>query len=331
MVAQINKNKTKISSINSRANFPISFLNLIFKQSINNFINYIRHERRKKAMCNCPITAYKYGKTENGKTNIVFKNPYEVTPPGMEIKLPCGRCMACRIEKTRQWGMRAEHEAKFYDENCFITLTYAPENLPPSLEKRPLQLFMKSLRKFLKGQKIKYIASGELGENYDNPHYHICLFGWLPKDLQFLYTKKGANYYTSKVLENIWKNGFIIVTELNFATARYTAKYSIKKELGSKEKTRPAEFFVCSKGIGLDHVNKYGDDMAKKGQTFANNNSCSLPRYYKEKIKNTSNNLTLQKTLDKQKKICKDKNKKIPLTKQSYQKHANEVILKSKY
>jgi len=281
-------------------------------------------------MCNCPITAYKFGKTKNGKTNIVFKNPYEVTPEGMEIKLPCGRCMACRMEKTRQWGMRAEHEAKFHDENCFITLTYAPEKLPPSLEKRPLQLFIKRLRKSISGIKVKYIASGELGDNYDNPHYHICLFGWIPKDLQFLYSKQGAKYYTSKTLEKLWENGFIIVTELNFATARYTAKYAIKKELGSKEKTRPAEFFVVSQGIGKLHVDRYGGDMAIKGQTYANNHSCSLPRYYKEKIKNTSNNLILEKTLDKLKKICKDKNQKMTLIEQSYQKYANETILKSR-
>lgn len=282
-------------------------------------------------MCNCPITAYKYGKTKNGKTNIVFKNPYEVTPPGMELKLPCGRCMACRLEKTRQWGLRAEHEAKFHEENCFITLTYAPENLPPSLEKRPLQLFIKRLRKAICGIKVKYIASGELGDNHDNPHYHICLFGWQPKDIQFLYEKQGAKYYTSKMLEMLWGYGFIIVTQLNFATARYTAKYAIKKELGSKEKTRPAEFFVVSQGIAQAHVDKYGGDMAIKGQTFANNHSCSLPRYYKEKIKNTSNNLILQKTLDKQKKICINKNKSKTLTEQYYQKYANEIILKSQH
>lgn len=280
-------------------------------------------------MCNCPITAYKYGKTKNGKTNIVFKPPYEQNLEGITIKLPCGRCMACRMEKTRQWGMRAEHEAKFHEENCFITLTYAPENLPPSLEKRPLQLFMKRLRKAITGITVKYIASGELGDNHDNPHYHICLFGWMPKDLKFLYTRQGAKYYTSKFLEMLWGYGFIVVTDLNFATARYTAKYAIKKELGTKEKTRPAEFFVVSQGIGKAHVQKYSYDMATKGQTYSNNHICNLPRYYKEKIKDTSNNLILEKTLDKVKKICKDKNKKISLTEQSNQKYANEIIRKS--
>lgn len=276
-------------------------------------------------MCNSPITAYKFGKTPNGKTNIVFKNPYDVTPPGMELKLPCGRCMACRIEKTRQWGLRAEHEAKFHDENCFITLTYAPENLPPSLEKRPLQLFMKRLRKQIHPIKVKYIASGELGDNYDNPHYHICLFGYMPKDLKLLYTKEGKNYYTSYWIELLWTDGFIIITDLNFNTARYTAKYSIKKELGKGEKTKPAEFFVCSQGIGKQHVDKYAKSMAEKGQTVANNHACSLPRYYKNKIKETEYCYPLEKSLDKIKNKLKNKQQNLFAKEIMQQKQVNNV------
>lgn len=241
-------------------------------------------------MCNKPLKAYSIGLKPNGKQNIVFNRkdllPYQLAN-AKEIELPCGRCIACRIAKTAQWGMRAEHEAKFHDDNCFITLTYAPENLPNSLVKRPLQLFIKRLRKALKHVKIKYIASGELGDNYDNPHYHICTFGFDPPDKQKLFEKEGKTYYTSKFIESLWGYGFVMISDLNYNTARYTAKYAIKKELGVKEKTRPAEFFVCSQGIAEAHVNKYAKDMATKGSTYVNKSGCALPRYYKEKIKNT--------------------------------------------
>jgi hypothetical protein len=281
-------------------------------------------------MCNCPITGYKFGKTKNGKDNIVFKNPYEVTPPGVVLQLPCGRCMACRMEKTRQWGLRAEHEAKFHEDNCFITLTYAPENIPPSLEKRPLQLFLKRMRKVIHPNKIKYIASGELGDNYDNPHYHLCIFGYWPTDVRNLYERDGNQYYISATINNLWPYGFTIVTNLNFNTARYTAKYAIKKELGSKEKTRPAEFFVCSQGIGQAHVDKYSYDMAVKGSTYANNHGCSLPRYYKQKIKDTSNGVLLETTLYAiKKKILKIKSNITPVQKSSQQ-YANEIIRSQK-
>lgn len=46
MAAQINKNKTNISPVNSRANFPMSFLNLIFIQSIKNFISVLYKKRK---------------------------------------------------------------------------------------------------------------------------------------------------------------------------------------------------------------------------------------------------------------------------------------------
>lgn len=252
-------------------------------------------------MCNKPLQAVVIGQKPDGKNILSFKKYKQMLPHWRQVELPCGRCIACRLEKTRVWGMRAEHEAKFHDENCFITLTYNEEALPPSLEKRPLQLFIKRLRKSIEPIKIKYIASGELGDNYDNPHYHICVFGYMPQDLQHLYERDGNNYYISKKLEMLWPFGFHTITHLNFQTARYTAKYAIKKELGVPEEERkhPPEFFVVSQGIGKAHAEKYSKDMAEKGKTFANGYESALPRYYKEKIKESENKEILNNTLEK--------------------------------
>lgn len=64
------------------------------------------------------------------------------------LKLPCGRCFGCRMERSRQWAVRCMHEAQMHRHNCFLTVTYATENLPPhgSLVKRHHQLFLKKLR-----------------------------------------------------------------------------------------------------------------------------------------------------------------------------------------
>jgi hypothetical protein len=48
----------------------------------------------------------------------------------MILKIPCGRCIGCRLEYSRQWAMRCHHEASLHTFNSFITLTYDPENLP---------------------------------------------------------------------------------------------------------------------------------------------------------------------------------------------------------
>ena len=79
--------------------------------------------------CYHPLTAYidLDCKTENGKKKIVFS-----TPKGLsqyeEIKLPCGKCIGCRLERSRQWAVRAVLEALLHEHNCFITLTYDDED-----------------------------------------------------------------------------------------------------------------------------------------------------------------------------------------------------------
>lgn len=70
----------------------------------------------------------------------------------MPLKLPCGQCVGCRLERSRQWAVRCVHEAQMHSENCFITLTFSPEALdmrsnPMSVDVRDFQLFMKKLRK----------------------------------------------------------------------------------------------------------------------------------------------------------------------------------------
>lgn len=60
---------------------------------------------------------------------IAFK---AMTPFDSLIKLPCGRCRGCRLERTRQWSVRLMHEAQFHERVCFITPTYRDEDLPGS-------------------------------------------------------------------------------------------------------------------------------------------------------------------------------------------------------
>lgn len=76
-------------------------------------------------------------------------SPTHALDPDNSIPLPCGRCIGCRLEYSRQWAIRCMHEGQLYDNNCFLTLTYDEDNLPDSnsLYHRDFQLFMKTLRK----------------------------------------------------------------------------------------------------------------------------------------------------------------------------------------
>ena len=92
------------------------------------------------------------------------------------IKLPCGQCVGCRLERSRVWAARCVHEAQMHESNCFITLTYMDN--PVSLDYRDFQLFMKRLRS-KSGKRVRFFMCGEYGENNSRPHFHAILFGYI--------------------------------------------------------------------------------------------------------------------------------------------------------
>ena len=88
---------------------------------------------------------------------LVIKNPNLFVNGDMRrtIEVPCGHCVACRIARSREWAVRLLHESEFWDDFCFVTLTYDDEHLvSPSLVPRDLTLFFKRLRKDLGERKI---------------------------------------------------------------------------------------------------------------------------------------------------------------------------------
>ena len=94
-----------------------------------------------------------------------------------QVNLPCGQCVGCRLERSRQWAMRCVHESQLYEKNCFITLTYNNDFIPPgnTLVVKHFQDFMKRLRKKY-GDGIRFFHCGEYGEKTGRPHYHAILF-----------------------------------------------------------------------------------------------------------------------------------------------------------
>lgn len=106
--------------------------------------------------CDSPLKAFRsLERGEGGKPLVTF-NPLKALNPTNPMLLPCGRCTGCRLERSRQWALRCVHESQLYQENCFITLTFADEHLPAnySVDVRDWQLFMKRLRKSLGSKKF---------------------------------------------------------------------------------------------------------------------------------------------------------------------------------
>lgn len=252
--------------------------------------------------CYKPLTAY-YGKQKNpsGKNSIVF-NPREAEQPDDPLELPCGQCIGCRLERSRQWAIRCIHEAQLHDENIFITLTFSPEELekrenPWSLRKKDFQDFMKRLRKHFGAKKIRYFHCGEYGEKYGRPHYHAILFGCDFPDKQLHRVVNGHRLYVSPTLEKLWPFGYSSIGTVTFESAAYVARYIMKKVTGDDAETHYAlvdgdtgeivgskipEYTTMSRrpGIAADWFEKYVDDLYPSDYITVRGKKMRVPKFY---------------------------------------------------
>lgn len=284
--------------------------------------------------CFYPMTAYRSIQGRNPVTGlwpIVFdvKEGYIDMP----VEVPCGKCIGCRLERSRQWAIRCVNEASLHSENCFITLTYDNEHLPEdqSLSKKHIQRFWRNLRK--KGFKFRYFSCGEYGESLKRPHYHACIFGMKPKDLVLWNIRDGVKLFNSKALSDSWGKGFVTVGEVTFESAAYVARYVMKKITGEQAeehyKGRQKEFILMSRkpGIGKDWFLTWKDDVIKvDGVVIRGGRTVRPGRYYDsiydkinhkemEKIKRIRKTKINPEENTYQRRLTKEKSLKIKLSK----------------
>lgn len=247
--------------------------------------------------CYRPLIGYRSFRTNpNGKRNIVFNKNEGFSD--LEIKLPCGQCIGCKLERSRQWAIRCMHESTLHKHNSFITLTYNNDHLPKNqnLNKKHFQDFMKRLRKTY-GAGIRFFHCGEYGDKKGRPHYHACIFGLEFKDKKIWKIHKGQKYYTSESLEKLWPFGFSTIGDVTFQSAAYVARYITKKitgknaflhynkidlETGEILREIQPEYTTMSRrpGIGKDWLTKYTNDVYNHDFIIINGKKIKPPKYY---------------------------------------------------
>lgn len=207
--------------------------------------------------------------------------------PGLFV--PCGKCMSCRIARSREWATRILHESTTSKESVFITLTYNDELLGSnSLNKIELINFMRRLKRYFSDKKLRYFACGEYGEVTFRKHYHSIVFGIGINDLDCY--KPTSKIIASRLLEKLWQNGNNVVGTVTYDSARYVSDYVLKKYTGKKEKEVYTDlgletpFQIMSKGIGLDYLNENEDYFRQKIGCTVRGKEVGLPRYYKKKL-----------------------------------------------
>lgn len=253
--------------------------------------------------CYHPLRAYKCA---NGSVVFYERSTFDVV---QQLSLPCGQCVGCRLEKSRQWAVRCMHEASLWERNSFITLTYDDDYLPVRncLEYPPFQKFMKRLRKFSGTDGVRFYMCGEYGKEpikpkYDldgrlmwRPHFHACLFNWDFNDRYYWKkTGSGEKIYRSPSLERLWPYGSSSVGDVTFESAAYVARYCVQKITGHNAQAHysrrdsngvyqlPAEFNHMSlkPGIGAGWLAKFSRDVYPCDFVVVNGKEVKPPKYY---------------------------------------------------
>ena len=237
------------------------------------------------------------------------------------LTLPCGNCLGCRMERSRQWGTRMLHEATLHKENMFITLTYDDEHLPidESINVKHFQKFMKAYRHKISPIKIRFFHAGEYGEENRRPHYHAIIFGHDFKDKE----PWKKNLYTSETLTKIWQNGFTSIGDVTLESATYVAKYILKKITGTlaqehynhitrygEEVSLTPEYTTMSRrpGIASAWYQEYKSDIYPENFITVKGKKIQVPKYYQNILK-IEDDHEYQKLRRKQKREA-DKRKK---------------------
>lgn len=138
---------------------------------------------------------------------------------GRFLQLPCGACIGCRTERAKGWSYRCLRELDYHDAASFVTLTY--EYAPPQLIKDDLSAYIKRVRERVRqadSSRIgtKFFGSGEYGDRFGRPHYHVLWFGLHPQA-------------DKEVLTDAWKFGLVDVDTVTSKVVSYVAGYCSKK------------------------------------------------------------------------------------------------------
>lgn len=156
------------------------------------------------------------------------------------MQVPCGQCIGCRLQRSREWADRCVLESLQYPVNsCWcVTLTYSDEAfarrdrrgelLHPSriavvrnddgstkerfnLYPRDLELFFKRLRKTFAPfgyDNIRYFVGAEYGDHGQRPHFHLILFNIGFPDLRVsdrCFSENGE-IFESALLDRVWSD-----------------------------------------------------------------------------------------------------------------------------
>lgn len=185
-------------------------------------------------------------------------------------QVACGNCMNCRINHKLKWLGRMALEAEEAKRYVFITLTYADEHLPKSLDLSRVELkqFLDKLRRNGQGPGMRYFAVGEYGtegQREVNPHYHVILFG-SSVSLELVRRCRDAWSVHDTHGKLLWQKGRVTVEDPRSRAAMAYVLGYVTKKLTSKKDDR------------LTYTNAKGEEVQRAPEFFHASNQPPLGR-----------------------------------------------------
>lgn len=237
--------------------------------------------------CYSPITIY-HRKVKT--TGIVYKGGKKVFVPGLRRVyqlVPCGHCLGCLRVRQMQYAFRAEWECLDPSNvsQYFVTLTFAPEFLPEDneLDKKHVQDYIRRLRNYVPGVRVRYMACGEHGELYGRAHYHLLL--WFD------------DFVSPSVIGKAWPFGIVDVQDVIPERCGYVAKYSTKQLSDNSDNWDVPPFLLISNSVGFYFLERHGDYCIKGRYNAWLNQSgypVLLPRVFMERLFPPSDKIHLE-------------------------------------
>lgn len=168
----------------------------------------------------------------------------------------------------------------------------------PSCVRDDLKTFINSLRKHydrLDWSGIRIFACSEYGDKSFRPHYHLCIMNMPISDNDInLYARnfQGDELFNCPFMQNIWNKGYVVLARLEYKTAAYVARYTLKKQFSDEdagfisvydnvEVDSPFTMMSTKPGIGKPYFDKCYEHIYQFDTVqLPNGFKCSPPRYF---------------------------------------------------
>lgn len=246
--------------------------------------------------CYSPLKGFK--RADGGWT------PSRKYSPSCEpMTVPCGKCLGCRARRRSDWAIRLVHEATLHERNCFWTVTYRDEDLPPygSVRMADVSAAIKRLRDRVKPVRFRFMAKTEYAPLTMRPHAHGVFLGLDFEDRQLMRTtKSGKPSYVSQLFTEVWGLGHAEVSDLTLQSCAYVANHNVDKmgsglpdsayqrldENGNIVELERESIRVSNRpGIGRGWADQFLSDCYPSNFVVRNGSKLPVPKYYKEMLR----------------------------------------------